>query len=56
MVSAAFISLVVVLVLELLGVDHDRATNIGVITAAGLLVVVALPGAYLHAVRGWGWH
>ena len=56
MVSAAFIPLVVVLVLELLGVDHDRATNIGVITAAGLLVVVALPRAYLHGVRGWGWH
>jgi len=25
-----------------------------VITAAGLLVVVGLPGAYLHGVRGWG--
>ena len=54
MISAAFIPLVVVLVLEVLGVDYDRATNIGVITAAALLVVVALPGAYLHGVRGWG--
>ena len=54
MISAAFLPLVVVLVLEVLGADHFRATDIGVITAAGLLVVVALPGAYLHGVRGWG--
>jgi hypothetical protein len=50
MVSAAFLPLVVVLVLEILGADHQRATSVGVITAAGLLVVVGLPGAYLH----WG--
>ena len=54
MVSAAFLPLVVVLVLEILGADHQRATSVGVITAAGLLVVVGLPGAYLHGVRGWG--
>jgi hypothetical protein len=54
MISAAFLPLIVALVLEALGVDHQRATNIGVFTAAGLLVVVALPGAYLHGVRGWG--
>jgi len=54
MISAAFVPLVVVLVLEILGVDHRRATNFGVITAAALLVVVALPGAFLHGVRGWG--
>jgi hypothetical protein len=54
MISAAFVPLVVVLVLEFLGADHRRATNIGVITAALLLVGVALPGAYLHGVRGWG--
>lgn len=54
MVSAAFLPLVVVLVLEVLGADHQRATSVGVITAAGLLVVVGLPGAYLHGVRGWG--
>ena len=54
MVSAAFLPLIVVLVLEALGADHHRATNIGVMTAAGLLVVVALPAAYLHGVRGWG--
>jgi len=53
MISAAFVPLIVVLVLELLGVDHERATNIGVITAGVLLVLVALPGAYLHGVRGW---
>src|SRR5215213_11031945 len=53
MISAAFVPLVVVL-LEVLGADHRRATNIGVITAALLLVGVALPGAYLHGVRGWG--
>lgn len=41
-------------VVEVLGVDYDRATNIGVITAGALMVVVALPGAYLHGVRGWG--
>ena len=54
MISAAFLPLIVALVLEALGADHERATNIGVFTAAGLLVVVALPGAYLHGVRGWG--
>ena len=54
MISSAFLPLVVALVLEFVGVDHERATNIGVITAAGLLVAVALPGAYLHGVRGWG--
>ena len=54
MISAAFIPLVVVLVLEVIGVDYERATNIGVVVAAGLLVLVALPGAYLHGVRGWG--
>ena len=54
MVSAAFLPLLVVLVLEILGADHQRAISVGVITAAGLLVVVALPGAYLHGVRGWG--
>ena len=54
MISAAFVPLLVVLVLEILGADHVRATNIGVMTAAGLLLVVALPGAYLHGVRGWG--
>lgn len=54
MISAAFLPLIVSLVLEALGVDHEQATNIGVFTAAGLLVVVALPGAYLHGVRGWG--
>ena len=53
MVSAAFVPLIVVLVLEILGADHYRATNVGVVTAAGLLVVVALPGAYLRGVRGW---
>ncbi len=53
MISAAFLPLLVVLVLEGLGVNHERATNIGVITAAGLLVVAALPGAYLHGLRGW---
>jgi len=42
------------LLLEVLGADHRRATNIGVITAALLLVRVALPGGYLHGVRGWG--
>jgi hypothetical protein len=51
MITAAFLPLIVSLVLEALGVDHERATNIGVFTAAGLLVVVALPGAYLHGVR-----
>ncbi len=25
-----------------------------ILTAAGLLVAVAIPGAYLHGVRGWG--
>jgi hypothetical protein len=54
MVSTAFLPLVVVLVLEILGADHQRATSAGVITAAGLLVVVGLPGAYLHGVHGWG--
>lgn len=54
MISAAFLPLIVALVLEWLGINHERATNIGVFTAAGLLVVVALPGAYLHGVRGWG--
>jgi hypothetical protein len=54
MVSAAFLPLVVVLVLEILGADHQSATSVGVITAAGLLVVVGLPGAYLRGVRGWG--
>ena len=54
MISAAFLPLIVVLILEVLGADHNRATNIGVITAAALLVLVALPGAYLHGVRGWG--
>lgn len=54
MITAAFLPLIVSLVLEALGVDHEQATNIGVFTAAGLLVVVALPGAYLHGVRGWG--
>lgn len=54
MITAAFLPLVVALVLEGLGVNHQSATNIGVFTAAGLLVVVALPGAYLHGVRGWG--
>ncbi|WP_156821298.1 hypothetical protein [Microlunatus phosphovorus] len=53
MISAAFLPLIVALVLEALGVQHDQATNIGVFTAAGLLVVVALPGAYLHGLRGW---
>ena len=54
MVGAAFLPLVVVLVLEILGADQQWATSVGVITAAGLLVVVGLPGAYLHGVRGWG--
>jgi hypothetical protein len=54
MVSAAFLPLVVVLMLEILGADHQWATGVGVITAAGLLVVVGLPEAYLHGVRGWG--
>ena len=54
MITAAFLPLIVSLVLEALGVHHERATNIGVITAAGLLVVVGLPGADLHGVRGWG--
>jgi hypothetical protein len=54
MVSAAFLPLVVVLVLEILGADRQRATSVGVMTAAALLVVVGLPGAYLHGVRGWG--
>ena len=53
MISAAFLPLIVALVLEAFGVQHDQATNIGVFTAAGLLVVVALPGAYLHGLRGW---
>ncbi|GAA3717131.1 hypothetical protein GCM10022204_41270 [Microlunatus aurantiacus] len=43
MISAAFLPLIVALVLEALGVHHQQATNIGVFTAAGLLVVVALP-------------
>ena len=34
MISSAFLPLVVALVLEFIGVDHDRATNIGVLTAA----------------------
>lgn len=54
MISAAFLPLIVALVLEWLGMNHQSATNIGVFTAAGLLVAVALPGAYLHGVRGWG--
>lgn len=54
MITAAFVPLAVVVALELFGMDHERATTIGVITAGGLLVVVALPGAYLHGVRGWG--
>ena len=54
MISAAFLPLVVVLVLEILGVDHELATDLGVVTASGLLIVVALPGAYLHGVRSWG--
>ena len=54
MITAAFLPLIVALVLEAFGVHHEQATNIGVLTAAGLLVVVALPGAYLHGVRGWG--
>jgi hypothetical protein len=54
MISAAFVPLVVVLLLELVGVDHELGTDLGVITAAALLIVVALPGAYLHGVRGWG--
>jgi hypothetical protein len=54
MISSAFLPLIVSLVLEQVGVDHERATNVGVITAAGLLAAVALPGAYLHGVRGWG--
>jgi hypothetical protein len=53
MISAAFPP-IVALVLEALGVQHQQATNIGVFTAAGLLAVVALPGAYLHGVRGCG--
>lgn len=53
MISAAFLPLVAVLILEALGMEHKRATNIGVVTAAGLLAVVALPSAYLHGVRGW---
>src|SRR6476620_3462588 len=47
MISSAFLPLIVALVLEFVGVDHERATNLGVLTAAGLLVAVALPGAYL---------
>jgi hypothetical protein len=39
MVSAALLPLVVVLMLEILGADHQCATGVGVITAAGLLVV-----------------
>jgi hypothetical protein len=54
MVSAAFLPVVVVLVLEILGADHQRAISVGVITAAGLLVVVGFSGAYLHGVRGLG--
>jgi hypothetical protein len=54
MITAAFLPLIVALVLEALGVNHEQATNIGVFTAAALLVVVALPGAYLHGIRGWG--
>ena len=53
MISAAFVPLVVVLLLELVGVDNELGTDLGVITAAALLIVVALPGAYLHGVRGW---
>ena len=54
MISSAFLPLIVVLVLEVFGIDHQRATNIGVFTAAGLLMAVAIPGAYVHGVRGWG--
>lgn len=54
MVSAAFLPLIVTVTLVTVGVDHETATNIGVLTAAGVLVAVALPGAYLHGVRGWG--
>lgn len=54
MVSAAFLPLVVALVLKALGVHHELATNLGVLAAAGLLAAVALPGAYLHGVRGLG--
>jgi hypothetical protein len=53
MITAVFVPLLVVLTLEFFGTDHERATNIGVITAAGLLVAVALPGAYVHGMRGW---
>ena len=53
MITAAFVPLLVVVVLRLLGVNQGRATNLGVITAAVLLVGVALPGAYLHGLRGW---
>lgn len=53
MVSAAFMPLVVALLLKALGVHHELATNLGVLAAAALLVAVALPGAYLRGVRGW---
>jgi hypothetical protein len=55
MITAAFVPLLVVLILRRLGVNHGRATNIGVITAAALLIGVALPGAYLHGLRVGGW-
>ncbi len=53
MITSAFLPLIVALTLRFVGVSHERATNIGVLTAAGLLVVVGVPGAYLHGVRGW---
>jgi hypothetical protein len=40
------------LVLVALNLHHQQATNI--IHRRRAVVVVALPGAYLHRVRGWG--
>jgi hypothetical protein len=53
MISAAFVPLLVVLGLLIMGFDTGTATLIGMITATVLLAVVAVGGLRLRGIRGW---
>jgi hypothetical protein len=50
--SAAFLPIIVVVVLELFGVEQSKAVLFGVIVAALSLASVATTGIYLRGVRG----
>lgn len=53
MISAAFVPLLTVLGLLILGVETDTATLIGMIAATVLLSLVAVGGLRLRGIRGW---